>query len=242
MSSTKGLEMMNEISFVIPAYNEAENIDSVIRACQSVTKRISERYEIIVVDDGSTDRTREIVERIAEGDQNVLLVHHPKNQGIASATRDGLAAARYEHIFYMDGDGQFDIYEIHKLLPYCMDFDFVIGYRINRHDPIHRRINAFMYNQFIRFLFHLPLQDVNCAFKLMKKKSLNSLRIHSNSAFYLAELLIRAVQSGMTIHEVSVHHYPRCFGRPSGSNIRVITGALRDLFLFLFKWERDDGK
>lgn len=228
---------MDEISFVIPAYNEAENIDSVIRACKSIAECISRRYEIIVVNDGSTDRTREIVEHIAAEDKNVLLVHHEKNRGIAYATRNGLAAARYQHIFYSDGDGQFDLSEIHKLLPYRRDFDFVVGYRINRCDPIHRRINAFLYNRIMRWLFHLPVRDVDCAFKLIKKKSLSSLTIHSNSAFYLAELLIRAVQSGMTIHEVPVHHYPRRFGQSSGSNMRVITRALGDLFLFLFQTE-----
>ena len=234
--------MMDEISFVIPTYNEAENIDSVIKACKSVAELISKRYEIIVVDDGSTDRTREIVEHNAAENPNILFVYHEKNRGIAYATRDGLATAQFKHIFYTDGDGQFDMGEVHKLLPYCGDYDFVIGYRVNRSDPIHRRINAFLYNQFILWLFHLPVRDVNCAFKLMKKKSLSSLAVRSNSAFYLAELLIRAVQLGMTIHEVPVRHYPRRFGRPSGSNIGVITRALRDLLLFFFKQRIDDGK
>jgi glycosyltransferase involved in cell wall biosynthesis len=234
--------MMDEISFVIPVYNEAENIDSVIRSCKSIAQSISKRYEIIVVNDGSTDRTRDIVEGIAAEDNNVLLVHHEKNRGIAHATRNGLAAARYQHIFYSDGDGQFDLSEIHKLLPYSENFDFVVGFRTNRCDAIHRRINTFLYNKIMHWFFHLPVRDVDCAFKLMKKKSLDSLTIHSNSAFYLAELLIRAIQSGMTIHEVPVHHYPRRFGQSSGGSMMVITKALRDLLLFLFRQKSDDEK
>jgi glycosyltransferase involved in cell wall biosynthesis len=221
------------ISFVIPAYNEEENVAAVVAACQFIAPRVSRNHEIIVVNDGSTDRTRAIVEALGANDPGVLLINHPNNRGIAAAVRQGFAAARYPYIFYTDGDGQFDLNDINALLPYCRDFDFVIGYRLNRADPRRRKIAAFFYNLVIRWLFPIKVRDVDCAFKLIKRESLAQLRVRADSAFYFAELLIRAARSGMAIREVPVHHYPRSFGQPTGDKMGVVLKALRDLALYL---------
>lgn len=225
--------MIDGISFVIPAYNEEKNVAAVVAACQGIAPRVSRNHEIIVVNDGSTDRTRAIVENLGAGDSSVLLINHNNNRGIAAAVRHGFAAARHPYIFYTDGDGQFDLNEITELLPHCRDFDFVIGYRINRADPPGRRIAAFFYNLTIRWLFAVTVRDVDCAFKLIKRKRLAKLAVGSNSVFYFAELLIRAAQSGMSIREVPVHHYPRPFGQPTGNKIGVVLKALRDLARYL---------
>lgn len=227
--------MTNEISFVLPAYNEADNIGSVLLTCQSVALALTERYEIIVVDDGSTDGTREVVETLSNQFENIHLIVHDKNHGVAAATRTGFAAARYHYVFYTDSDGQFDIQNIRTLIPFAKDFDFVVGYRKNRGDPIHRSINTFVYNWLIRLLFHIPIHDVNCAFKLMKRDALQSLNIRSNSAFFLAELIIRANQSGMTFYEIPICHYPRQFGKPTGNKLPVVSQELKDLFLCYFR-------
>ncbi len=225
--------MIREISFVIPAYNEEDNIASVVAACKSVAERISRNYEIIVVNDGSTDRTRETVENLVAEDPHILLVNHATNRGIAETMRTGFAATRYQYIFYTDGDCQFDVSEIKMLLPYCQDCDFVVGYRTHRADPIHRKITAFLYNFLIRRFFHISVRDVNCAFKLVKRESLCKLTVRANSAFYFAELLTQAIRSGMTVCEVPVRHYPRRFGRPTGNNIGVVIKALYDLVSYL---------
>jgi glycosyltransferase involved in cell wall biosynthesis len=227
--------MIREISFVLPAYNEADNISSVINNCLSVAVSITDRYEIIVVDDGSTDGTRGVVEALSNQFKNVRLITHDKNYGVAAATRTGFAAASYQYVFYTDSDGQFDIRDIQMLIPFAENFDFVVGYRNNRSDPIHRALNTLLYNWLIRLLFNTPIHDVNCAFKLMKRDALQRLNISSNSAFYLAELVIRATLCGMTFYEVPVRHYPRRFGKPTGSKFLIIFRELRDLVIFRFR-------
>jgi glycosyltransferase involved in cell wall biosynthesis len=227
--------MIREISFVLPAYNEADNISSVIHSCLSVAASITEQHEIIIVDDGSTDGTRGVVEALSNQFKNVRLITHDKNYGVAAATRTGFAAARYHYVFYTDSDGQFDIRDIKMLIPFSGNFDFVVGYRNNRGDPIHRALNTLLYNWLIRLLFNTSIHDVNCAFKLMKRDALQRLNISSNSAFYLAELVIRATLCGMTFYEVPVRHYPRRFGKPTGSKFLIIFRELRDLVLFRFR-------
>lgn len=228
--------MIDSLSVVIPCWNEAQNIGRVAGDCVAMAERVAERFEIIVVDDGSDDGTAEIVDGLAAADGRIVALHHPENRGIAAATQSGFAAARHDFVFYVDGDGQFDVREIDLLLPYCRDFDLVVGRRANRADPWHRRWNARLYNGLLRRLFHLRVRDVNCAFKLLRREVLARLDCRSTSAFYLAELLIRAQRAGLEIREVAVRHYPRRFETPSGARPGVVLKALRDLLLF---WLRE---
>jgi glycosyltransferase involved in cell wall biosynthesis len=221
--------MIDDISFVIPAYNEEGNIASVVLSCCSVGEIISQTFEIIVVNDGSVDDTAKVVKDISERNQHVVLINHKTNRGIATAVMTGFAAARYTHVFYTDGDGQFDVNEITDLLPYCQDYDFVVGYRAQRADPLNRKLNGLLYNLLVRSLFRIPVKDVDCAFKLMKTSSLHSLNACSDSAFYFAELLHGAIKAGMTVREVPVSHYQRLSGRQTGANPRVVIKALKDL-------------
>lgn len=227
--------MIDGISFVIPAYNEVGNIGQVIADCLNTAQRISRHYEIIIVDDGSMDGTTGRIREMALTNPDIVMIRHENNMGVGAATRDGLASARYPYVFYMDGDGQFDVREIERLLPYHQDYDFVVGYRTSRADPGHRRFNTFLYNSLIKILFRLPVRDVNCAFKLIKRESLRRLSASSHSAFYLAEILVAAKRQGMSFMEIAVSHYPRKTGRPTGAKPNVMAEAIKDCLIYRLK-------
>jgi glycosyltransferase involved in cell wall biosynthesis len=227
--------MERGISFVIPAYNEVESIPGMIISCLEAARSLLTGFEIIVVDDGSNDGTSEAVSLLQTRNPEVVLIRHERNMGIAQATRAGFAAARYSHVFYTDADAQFDPGEIRTLLPYADDYDFVVGYRLRRADPFHRRINAWLYNLCLRTLFRIPLRDIDCAFKLIKTDSLRTLKADSCSAFYFAELVNAAIRAGMTFHEVPVKHFPRKHGVQSGAKPRVVIRAILDMMRYALK-------
>jgi glycosyltransferase involved in cell wall biosynthesis len=192
---------------------------------------VSDRYEVIVVNDGSRDRTGAIADRLAAGNPCVRVVHHPVNRGYGAALRSGFAAAQYPLVVLADGDNQFDLGELSVLLRALGPFDIVSGYRITRHDPAVRRLYSFCYNHLARFLFNIPVRDVNCGFKVYRRHLLERLlpQLRSTGALINVEMLARARKLGATVTEVGVHHYPREAGRPTGGNPRVIVRAFREL-------------
>lgn len=230
--------MLTGISFVLPAYNEEGNIGDAIDACRNIAPKVAQKYEVIVVNDGSTDGTKEVVQSLAKADPNVILVNHDINQGFGSAIRDGFDAARYDYIFYTDGDAQFNIGDITLLLPHIEESDFVIGYRIRRADPARRRFNAYVYNMLVRTFMRIPVKDVDCAFKLMKTSTMRSLQVSAETGFFFAELMHKAKKSGFRIYEVPVTHYPRRHGEQTGGNIAVILKVIRDMLSYALSSRR----
>jgi glycosyltransferase involved in cell wall biosynthesis len=218
------------ISIFLPAFNEEKNIQTTVSAALSVASSIFDDFEIIIVDDGSSDKTPEMIDSLARSNARVKAVHHPVNLGYGAAVRTGFAKASKELVFYTDGDGQFDISEIKLFLPLIKEADLVIGYRIKRSDPFHRWLFAKLWGTFIAVLFNIWVRDTDCAFKLIKRKVIESLDLRSNGAFISAELLIKAKKKGFKIKQVGVHHYPRKEGKQTGANIKVIMKAFYELF------------
>ncbi|MER3445502.1 MAG: hypothetical protein C4291_01095 [Candidatus Dadabacteria bacterium] len=217
------------LSVVLPAYNESENIEKTVTHAVSYLKGTFRDYEVIVVNDGSTDRTPEIVERLASSNPRIVLVNHPKNLGYGSALRSGFERASLDYIFLMDSDGQFDISDIDRLIPFLDSYDVVVGYREKRADPFIRSLNARLYHLFIRLLFGLKLRDIDCAFKIFPRSVYHAIRpIESGGALFSAEFLIRLNQKGFTIREVPVRHFPRRFGRQTGANLNVIIRMFKE--------------
>jgi glycosyltransferase involved in cell wall biosynthesis len=212
-------------------YNEEENIEQAVTAALAVLARVTDRYEVIVVNDGSLDRTGAIADRLAAANPCIRVVHHPANRGYGAALRSGFAAATYPLVVLADGDNQFDLGELSVLLRALGPFDIVNGYRITRNDPAVRRVYAFLYNRLARFLFNIPVRDVNCGFKVYRRHLLERLlpQLRSTGALINVEMLARARKLGATVTEVGVHHYPREAGRPTGGNPRVIIRAFREL-------------
>lgn len=223
---------MNKISISVfaPCYNEEKNVEKLLTSIMDFLPIISSDYEIIIVDDGSTDATAEIAQKFSEQNPRIKVISHETNKGYGAALRTGFESCEKDYIFFTDGDNQFDITEISKLLPFVKDYDIVTGFRTKRQDNFIRKINEFSFNRLIRILFGLKVRDLNCAFKIYKKDVIRSFKLHSKLAFINAELLIRAKKKGFSIKETGVTHYPRQFGNQSGANVKVILGTFKELF------------
>lgn len=222
---------VRELSVVLPAYNEEANVERVVREVVSFLDGLDLDYEVVVVNDGSRDRTGEILARLAAEVPRLRPQTHPQNRGYGAALRTGFDAASKRYVFYMDGDGQFDIRELERLLPLADEDTIVTGYRIERRDPFIRRLNARLFGGFlVRVLLGVRVRDLNCAFKLIPKKVLDAITLESTGALINAELYGRAVRKGFGIREIGVHHYPRTAGVQTGAHLGVIVRAFYDLF------------
>ena len=223
---------VDELSVVLPAYNEEANVEKTVRAVAAYLDTKPIDYEILVVNDGSADGTGPILDRIASELPRVRPLHHPQNRGYGSALRTGFDAAGKRFVFYMDSDGQFDIRELDLVLPLATDEDHIVtGYRIVRQDPFVRRLNAKLFGgTLVPLLLNVRVQDLNCAFKLIPRKVLRSIKLESTGALINAELYGRAVRHGFGVKEVGVHHYAREAGVQTGAHLSVILKAFYDLF------------
>jgi glycosyltransferase involved in cell wall biosynthesis len=219
------------ISVVLPAFNEAANIEQTVRAVVDYMRTHALEYEVIVVNDGSIDNTGAIVEALALTNPCIQLVTHSKNLGYGSALRSGFDLACKEYIFLMDSDRQFDIIDLDRFLPRLetgLGLDnseelILIGYRQKRADPVMRSLNAWAYHLFIQILFGLNVRDMDCAFKLFPRRFYLAIQpIKANGALFSAELLIKWQLAGFKKIEIPVRHFPRQFGIQTGANLRVI--------------------
>lgn len=214
---------MNSLSVVLPAFNEEKNIEKTILNSFKYLNNKFKDFEIIVVDDGSVDITHKVVEKLTNEYQNIILKKHDVNRGYGQALKTGFDAANKNYIFLMDSDGQFDISDLDKFLPYIDDSNIVIGYRINRADSKIRKLNELLYHLYLRAIFGIKIKDVDCAFKIFPKNAYLKIRpIQSEGAFFSAELLMKFIREGYTIKEIPVNHYPRKYGNQTGANIKVI--------------------
>jgi glycosyltransferase involved in cell wall biosynthesis len=217
------------VSIVLPCYNEAPNVADAVRAAIGAAEAHAADFEVIVVDDGSSDGTAQIAARLADADRRVRVVVHPSNRGYGGAVRTGLRAAQMPWVLLTDADLQFDLRELRSFVPLAREADLIAGWRIARQDPPHRRLNAAAWNWLMRRNFDLPVRDVDCAFKLVRRDVLEKVALTSSGAMISTELVVRAVAAGAIVREVGVHHLPRVAGESSGANPRVVIKAFREL-------------
>jgi len=223
------------LSVFFPALNEEKNIEATVSRAISAIEPLVKKLEVIVVNDGSTDKTKEVVEKFAKRDKRVRLINHEENKGYGGALKSGFYGAKYEWIFFSDGDGQFDFGEFKKLSDEVDEADLVIGFRKNRAEGFLRVANAKLWSLFILVLFGLRVKDIDCAFKLVKKKVLDTIpKLESDGAMVSAELLVKAKKAGFTIKEVPVSHFLRVTGNPTGANIKVILRAFKEALKLRF--------
>jgi len=217
------------LSVIFPAFNEEANIRSVVEDACRIIPKFAPIFEIIVVNDGSRDRTAEICDDLALEFSNVRVVHHASNKGYGAALKTGIERARYDVIFFTDSDGQFDLREVATLLEQTDAYDIVAGYRARRHDPPHRLLFAWGWNILVRSVLRTKIRDIDCAFKAFKRHVFDSVQIHSAGAMVNAEIFAQASAFGMTVKELPVSHFPRRHGEPTGDNVAVISKAFREL-------------
>lgn len=219
------------LSIFFPAYNEEGNITTTIIDARNAAQQVSREYEIIVVNDGSTDRTVEVVKELQRLDNRIRLISHKKNKGYGAAVKTGLAACKKEWIFFTDSDGQFHYDELARFVESTENGDMIIGYRRKRMDPFHRVFVAQVLLKIWNFLlFGLTIRDVDCAYKLFKKEVRDSIKLETESAITVTELLVKAKALGYRIVQLPVTHYARKFGEQTGGNWRVIAKAAKESF------------
>lgn len=212
-----------------PCYNEEANVERTTRAAVKAAERLLADYEIVIVNDGSRDRTGEIADRLAAELSHVRAVHNSPNRGYGGALARGFREARKEFVFYTDADGQFDFEELENVLPMLQQYDIVSAYRMNRQDPLHRKLNAKAWGTLVNSLFGIHLRDIDCAFKIYPRRFIEQIEMRSTGALIDTEMLAKARRLGYTIGQIGVHHYPRTAGMQTGANFKVILKAFREL-------------
>ena len=219
------------ISIILPALNEAQNIEELSKEIMHYLERRGIPYEIIIVNDGSTDQTGEIAQQLSTTHKNISVIHHSDNKGYGKSLKDGFEASRYDYLFFTDADRQFRIDSLDTFLPLMNEgnADMIIGYRIDRQDTFRRKIFAWCFNRMIHVLFSIDYKDIDCAFKLFKRDVFKSLEIISNDFLFNTELLAKAQITQCNIVQLGVPHYPRTHGK-STISYKSILLTLRMLF------------
>jgi len=220
------MRLPGSLTLVLPAFNEEANIDAVVQDSLATLPAFADTYEIIVVDDGSRDRTGKIVADLAANDDRVRLVSHGRNRGYGAALTSGFDASTGDFVMFMDADRQFNIRDMRLLVPFAGEYDIVAGFRMERSDPLHRRVLAEMFNVSVRMLFGVHLRDIDCAFKLFRGNLLRVLPLTAPGALINTEIQAKARRQGATLQQVGVHHYPRIAGEATGGSPRVILRAV----------------
>jgi glycosyltransferase involved in cell wall biosynthesis len=226
---------MPGVTILLPCLNEAGNIEAAVAEARAAATAAARKYEILVVDDGSTDNTADLARALARRDPAVRLLSHPVNLGYGAALRTGIEAATMPWLLLTDADLQFDLGQLADVAPLTADYDLIIGRRTPRRDPVHRRVYGHTWNWLVRRVLDLPVRDVDCAFKLGRTDMLQSLDLRSTGAMISPELVARSLAQDARLVEVDVAHRPRVAGAQSGANPRVILRALNELRTLRFR-------
>jgi glycosyltransferase involved in cell wall biosynthesis len=236
------IKKLPELSVFFPAYNEAGNIEEVIKQALFILPKIANKFEILIINDGSTDSTLQISKRLAKKFQSVRVISQ-ENKGYGGALKKGFKEARFEWVFFTDSDLQFDISEITKFVKHVDSNDLIIGFRLERAEGWKRHLLASALKFWNRLMLGFPreINDIDCAFKLIHKKVLSEVEpLFSDGAMVSTELLLKAYRANFRFAQVGVKHYQRFIGKPTGSNTKVIAKAVVDTFYLQSQLFRQD--
>ncbi|MGD9639547.1 MAG: glycosyltransferase family 2 protein [Alphaproteobacteria bacterium] len=228
---------VNSLSVFFPAFNEEKNIAATVVRADEVLKNLKlKNYEIIVVNDGSSDKTAEVVLKLAQKNSHIRLVNHQRNRGYGGALKTGFSQSKYEWVAFADSDGQFDFADIKKFLAEAENADLVLGFRIKRADSLFRQLTTFGWKTIARIFLGLDVKDYSCGFKLIKKQVYDAvLPLVGEEKVTQIEMLVKAKRLGFKFAEVGVPHYPRKFGTQTGANLKVVFKSIIDLFKLWWK-------
>jgi len=213
-----------------PCHNEAASVPGVVRNAVARLEQVAETFEVIIVDDGSTDGTRALAAALSAADPRIRVVSHHTNLGYGHALRTGFAEARYDLVGYTDGDGQYSLEDLPAMLEALTAHDFVLGYRTKRADLLHRHVNAWLWRTLVRLVLGIKARDIDCGFKVFRHQVVQGLTLSAGrGAVISAELATKAARAGYTFTEVGVHHFPRTAGASTGNSLRVILNSFADI-------------
>lgn len=229
-------EKKSSISVFFPCYNDKGTIATLVIEARSVLEKITHDFEIIVIDDGSTDGSRDLLLELQRTVPELRLVMHEQNRGYGGALQSGFKAATKDLVFYTDGDGQYDVKELPRLLEKLTDdVDVVNGFKIKRSDPLHRIIIGYIYQKVMQFVFWLPVKDPDCDFRLLRRKVFDNVSLKSTTGTICIELLKRIDQAGFKFAEVGVSHYARTYGKSQFFNFKRVAKTLVKLVFLWFE-------
>jgi len=231
------------LSVILPAYNEGSSLEGIIKTTNNflLGQKIFKKYEIIVVNDGSKDNSSCILKKLEAEIECLNVVTHSVNLGYGKAVMSGVNNSKYSLLLFMDADGQFNIDSVSEMVKYISIYDIIAGYRYNRRDSLYRivlgKINTFL----MFFLFGLKSKDINCGFKILKRKVILS-SYKSNGGLFYTEILLKAKNKGFKIMEIPVEHFPRLKGKATGGSWKVIIEAVKDMIgLLRYKYSKKTG-
>lgn len=224
----------SSVSFFCPAYHDAGNLPELIPKVHKFLSDITDTFEIMIIEDASPDNTDEVADSLARQFSNTRVIHHEKNQGYGATLREGFLTAKYDYVFYTDGDNQYDVDEFRPHLHHFKVYDILNGYAVKKAVTFRRLVQSIVFNTLTTILFFKYFKDVNCSIKMYKRHVIQSMDIKCRSAFIDAEMLIKAKHSGFKIYNVPVTHYERKSGLASGSKFNVIWGTIVDMVKFRF--------
>jgi glycosyltransferase involved in cell wall biosynthesis len=232
--SSKTSFKLNSLSVFFPVYNEEKNLSILIKQALEIIPTVAKKFELIIINDGSQDKSLEVAKKLAQKHPEIKIVSHPVNLGYGAALRSGINAANYEWIFFTDSDLQFDLKQIVDFIPYTKTDQVIIGYRKKRAEGFHRSLNATIFKIYIDLLFRLHVKDIDCAFKLLKADLVKNLRLESSGAFTTSEILYKLKKKRIKFKQLPVDHFPRKYGNSTGANLKVIVkGVWEALALYL---------
>ncbi len=224
------------VSVFFPAYNDGGTIASMVLSAMIVLEELTDDYEIIVINDASRDYTPEILDRLTADYDRVRVIHHPTNRGYGGALKSGFAAASKDLVFYTDGDAQYDVRDLRRLWAIMDDdIDVANGYKRRRHDPWYRKLIGWSYKNFTRFLFGLPIRDVDCDFRLIRRSKLQEITLESDSGVICVEMVYKLKEGGARFAETSVSHLHRAYGGSQFFTLPRVFAALKGLARLWFK-------
>lgn len=217
------------ISLFFPVYKDERTVRRVAEKAITVLQDVAKEYEIVIVDDGSPDRSGEIADQLAAEHPFISVVHHPRNLGYGAAIKSGFSRVRYEWVCFTDGDDEYDVYDLYKLIALKDFYDLIITFRYVKVYAGDRQIVSWVYNVVLRALFRTSYRDISTGLRLIRKSLIDQLTCHSNSPFIGAEITIKSMLKGYRIGEVGIQTFPREFGKGASTSVPNIIATIRDM-------------
>jgi glycosyltransferase involved in cell wall biosynthesis len=229
------MKKLPSLTIFFPFWNEADNIEKVVETAIPIAREIAEKWEILMIDDGSTDKTKELAENLMKKHSRLKLISHHTNRGYGAALRSGFENAQYDYVVFTDGDLQFDFSEVTRFIEKADKADIVIGYRAKRNDAFFRHILMMLHRVWGFLFFGVYVKDIDCGFKLFTRKAIEAISpLRSEGAMVTTEILAKSKSKKLKLAQVGITHYPRQFGQSSGGNIAVIIRAMLETFILVW--------